>query len=318
MTRELRNVGASVRQRLLDRARADGGEYQNLLTRYALERLLYRLSVSDFRERYVLKGAMLFAAWLDDPFRPTGDLDLLGFGDDAVEAVASAFRAVCSTVAPDDGVEFDGNGLTAATIREGAEYGEVRLRTTASIAGARVPIQIDVGFGDAITPGVLELDYPTLLGGPAPRLRAYPMATVVAEKFQALVSLGIVNTRLKDFYDLWLIAQTFSFTAADLGNAIRRTFERRRTALPTDVPVGLTDRFAADKAGQWRAFLGRERLSATPAEFGAVIKGLRLFLVPILGAEGTAPHAWAPGGPWIEREAPEHEGHRSALGDGRP
>lgn len=297
MTRELRNVGASVRQRLLDRARAQGADFQNLLTRYALERLLFRLSTSEFRDRFVLKEAMLFAAWLDDPFRPTGDLDLLGFGDNAAEAVARSFRAVCATAVPDDGVDFDVEGLTAATIREGADYGGVRLRTTASIAGARVPIQIDVGFGDAITPAVVELDYPTLLGGPAPRLRAYPTETVVAEKFHALVSLGATNTRLKDFYDLWLIARTFRFTAGDLSKAIQRTFERRRTALPTEVPTGLSDRFAADKAGQWRAFLVRERLAAAPADFGRIIEDLRLFVLPLLANDDGGACAWTPSGP---------------------
>lgn len=318
MARELRNIGASVRQRLLDRARAEGADFQNLLTRYALERLLYRLSTSESRDRFVLKGAMLFAAWLDDPFRPTGDLDLLGFGNEAVEAVAGSFRAICAIDTSDDGVEFDAAGLTAVTTREGAEYGGVRLRTTASIAGARVPIQIDVGYGDAISPGVVELKYPTLLGGPAPRLQAYPPETVVAEKFQALVSLGVVNTRLKDFYDLWLIAQTFGFDAGALREAIRCTFERRKTALPTEAPIGLSDHFAADKAGQWRAFLGRERLAAAPKDFGMVIEGLRLFLLPPLAEDDGAAYAWAPGGPWRRRGSSDAKDHQTAIGRARP
>lgn len=318
MARELRNVGASVRQRLLDRARAEGADFQNLLTRYALERLLYRLSVSEFRNRFVLKGAMLFAAWVDDPFRPTGDLDLLGFGDDAAEAVAGSFLAVCAVNTSDDGVEFDGAGLTAATIREGAEYGGVRLRTTASIGGARVPVQIDIGYGDAVSPGVVQVDYPTLLGGEAPRLQAYPPETVVAEKFQAMVSLGAANTRLKDFYDLWLIAQTFPFDAATFSDAIERTFERRRTVLPAEPPVGLSDRFSADKARQWRAFLGRERLAGAPHEFSAVIEGLRSFLLPPLAQADRAAYVWAPGGPWLREGSSERKDHQPAIGRARP
>jgi predicted nucleotidyltransferase component of viral defense system len=252
MPREPRNIGASVRARLLDRARAERSDFQILLTRYALERLLYRLSVSEHRDRFILKGAMLFVTWVADPFRPTRDLDLLGHGDNDVEAIA------------DNGVIFDGAALQAALIREEVEYGGVRVRTMATIDGARVPIQVDVGFGDAVTPEPVEIDYPTLLDAPAPHLRAYPVETVVAEKFEALVTLGMANSRLKDFYDLWLIAQTFELRQSTLVDAVRRTFERRRTALVADTPIGLTDEFAATWNAQWRAFLGRERMAAAP------------------------------------------------------
>lgn len=311
MARDLRNVGASVRARLLDRARREGADFQNLLTRYALERLLYRLSASDMRDRFVLKGAMLFAAWLDDPFRPTGDLDLLGFGDDEVGRIADTFRAICATDVPDDGVVFDVEALTATAIREGAEYGGVRVRTSASISGARVPIQIDVGFGDAITPQAVEIDYPTLLDGPTPHLRAYPAETVVAEKFEALVSLGLANSRMKDFYDLWFIAQTFDFAGAGLSEAIRRTFERRRTSLPTGVPSGLSEVFIRERAGQWRAFLSRERLASAPADFEGVAAALRAFLLPPLAHDGGTSYAWKPGGPWVQLKTMEAEDQRT-------
>ena len=297
MARELRNMGASVRARLLDRSRRDGADFQNLLTRYALERLLYRLSVSPERDRFILKGAMLFAAWLDDPFRPTGDLDLLGFGEDEVSRVADTFRAICAIEVSDDGVVFDVDGLGAAAIRDGADYGGVRLRTGATIGGARVPIQIDIGFGDAITPGAVDINYPTLLDGPAPHLRAYPAETVVAEKFEALVSLGLANTRMKDFYDLWLISRTFGFPGAGLSEAIRRTFERRRTSVPIGVPTGLSDTFVREKAGQWRAFLRRERLAAAPDPFDQVVDDLRVFLLPTLDG-AVRDQRWLAGGPW--------------------
>ena len=236
MPRELRNIGASVRARLLDRARAERSDFQILLTRYALERLLYRLSVSPHRDRFILKGAMLFVTWVANPFRPTRDLDLLGSGDNDTEAIAETFRVICAQPVADDGVIFDVAALEAAPIREEAEYGGVRVRTTATIDGARIPIQVDIGFGDAITPAPVEIDYPTLLDAPAPHLRVYPVETVVAEKFEAMVTLGIANTRLKDFYDLWLIAQTFKFGRSTLSDAVQRTFERRRTALPADIP----------------------------------------------------------------------------------
>jgi hypothetical protein len=297
MPRELRNIGASVRARLLDRARAERSDFQILLTRYARERLLYRLSISAHRDRFVLKGAMLFVTWVADPFRPTRDLDLLGYGDNGVEAIAETFRTICTQPVPDDGVIFDVAALEAAPIREEVEYGGVRVRTTATIAGARIPIQVDIGFGDAITPAPVEIDYPTLLDAPAPHLRAYPVETVVAEKFEALVTLGMANSRLKDFYDLWLIAQTFEFQQLALGDAVRHTFERRGTTLPADTPVGLSDEFAAAWAVQWRAFLGRERMAAAPDAFAALIADLRDFLMPVVSASNKA-RAWRPGGPW--------------------
>jgi hypothetical protein len=301
MARELRNVGASVRARLLERARAERSDYQILLTRYALERLLYRLSISAEREHFVLTGAMLFVTWLGDPFRPTRDLDLPGHGDPDAAAIAERFRAICAVPAPDDGVTFDVTDLEATPIRDEAEYGGVRIRTTASIAGARVPIQVDVGFGDAITQQPIEIDYPVLLDAPSPHLRAYPPETVVAEKVEALVTLGIANSRMKDFYDLWMIATTFRFDGAVLATALRRTFERRGTAWTTDTPSGLSIGFATEKEGQWKAFLGRERLGAAPDSFDAVLRNLRDFLLPIF-ADGGFEAAWPPAGPWTSEE----------------
>ena len=301
MARELRNIGASVRTRLLARARVEQTDFQILLTRYALERLLYRLSVSEQRERFVLKGAMLFTIWQDDPFRPTRDLDLLGHGDPDPAIVAASIRSICSAEVPDDGVVFDVAGIEAAPIRGEDEYPGVRIRTGSTIAGARLPIQIDVGFGDVITPEPIEIEYPTLLDAPAPILRAYPPETVVAEKTEAIVSLGIGNSRMKDFYDLWMIAQTFAFEGNELAEAIRRTFERRRTPLPEQIPVGLSDRFALDREGQWRAFLARDQLATTSNSLLQVVTDLRIFLQPVLARTEVA--SWPPGGPWTLPEA---------------
>ncbi|RWN51505.1 nucleotidyl transferase AbiEii/AbiGii toxin family protein [Mesorhizobium sp.] len=301
MPREPRNIGASVRARLLDRARAERSDFQILLTRYALERLLYRLCVSPHRDRFILKGAMLFATWVADPFRPTRDLDLLGHGDSDAASMAETFRAICGQPVADDGVTFEIAALTAVLIREEAEYGGVRVRTTATIAEARIPIQVDIGFGDAVTPGAVEIDYPALLDAPAPHLRAYPVETVVAEKFEAMVTRGIANSRLKDFYDLWLIARTFEFRRSTLIEAVRRTFERRETALPADIPIGLSEEFTAAWSAQWQTFLGRERMAAAPETFAAVIVDLRLFLLPLVDA-GNDEQSWLPGGPWSKEK----------------
>lgn len=289
MNDERRNVGASVRARLLSRAHAEKSDFQVLLTRYTLERLLYRLSVSKHQNRFVLKGAMLFTVWVDAPFRPTRDLDLLGYGDGDVEAIGDTFRTICAHPVVDDGVQFAVTTLKASAIREDLKYAGVRVRTTAIIDRARIPVQIDVGFGDAVTPAPIEIDYPVLLDMPAPRLRAYPVETVIAEKFEALVTRGIVNSRLKDYYDLWLIARTFDLNASSLAEAARRTFERRGTPLPTVPPVGLTDEFAATWTKQWRTFLGRERMFPVPRDFADVVSDLRKFLMAIAFGSSAQP-----------------------------
>lgn len=301
MPREVRNIGASVRARLLARSRAENTDYQILLTRYALERLLYRLSVSSDRDRFILKGALLFVTWIPDPFRPTRDLDLLGFGADNPVGLADTFKAICSTTVPDDGVTFDVENLTAAPIREDVEYGGVRVQTHAVIDGARIPIQVDIGFGDVITPGPVEIDYPVLLDSPAPHLRVYPVETVVAEKFNAMVTLGIANSRLKDFYDLWLISRTFELDRAALFAAVQRTFERRKTLMPADIPTGLTQQYAEQWAARWKAFLNREHMNAAPDNLSLLIEDLCEFLLPLTTPSSSAFY-WPSGGPWSVRK----------------
>lgn len=250
-----RNVGASVRQRLLNLAHARGQPMELLLTRYALERLLHRLSLSPHRERFVLKGAMLLTTWFDEPHRATRDVDLLGFGDPAHETLLGTFREVMAIEA-DDGVVFDLKGLVIEAIREEVEYGGSRLRTTAALAGARIPITVDIGFGDAVEPGVEDIDLPVLLGMPSPHLRAYPPETVIAEKLHAMVILGRANSRMKDYYDVWMLTGAVELDSERLRRAIAATFERRNTAVPSAIPEGLSDAFAEDpgKLRQWEAF----------------------------------------------------------------
>lgn len=299
MAREpLKNVGASVRARLLQRSRDERTDFQILLTRYALERLLYRLSRSEHRHRFILKGAMLFVTWVEAPFRPTRDLDLLGYGENSPDAIGDTFRAILTQPVDDDGVAFDVDGLEAAPIREDLEYGGVRIRTQATIAGARVPIQVDVGFGDAITPGPIEIDYPALLDAPTPRVRAYPIETVVAEKFHALATRGITNSRLKDYYDLWLIAETFELERTPLAAAVRQTFARRETALLSEPPTGFSEAYVETWSRQWRAFLTRERMAAAPEELATVVADLKRFLLPLF-EDADGDWRWKQRGGWI-------------------
>jgi predicted nucleotidyltransferase component of viral defense system len=278
-----RNMGASVRTRLLKLARERNQPNDLLLTRYALERLLFRLSTTKHRERFVLKGAMLMSTWFDDPFRPTRDLDLLGFGAPDPQAVLAVFREICAVEA-DDGVAFDVKGLAVDLIREELEYGGLRIKTNADIAGARVRVAIDVGFGDAVEPAATELELPVLLDLPAPRLRAYSRETVIAEKFQAMVALGRANSRMKDFYDIWLLSRAYEFRGDALARAIAATFARRNTPIPADPPFALTRAFAEDrvKQQQWTSFV--ESIDPTSEPLGKIIEDLAAFLMPYANA----------------------------------
>lgn len=255
MAKQTRDTGASIRARLLNLAREKRQAFDLLLTRYATERLLYRLSTTPHRDRFVLKGAMLMTTWFDDPHRPTRDVDLLGYGDPAPEPMLAVFREICA-VEENDGILFDVDALRVELIREELEYGGLRLRTTARLAGARITVVIDIGFGDATEPGVEEINLPVMLDLPAPRLRAYPRETVVAEKFQAMVLFGLANTRMKDYYDIWILSRSYAFDAERLGRAIAATFERRGTAIPEELPDALTTAFSTDatKQRQWEAF----------------------------------------------------------------
>ena len=280
MAKRTRDVGASVRSRLLNLARDRGQPFDLVITRYALERLLYRLSESAHRNRFALKGAMLITTWFADPHRPTRDLDLLGFGDSAEESILSVFREVCG-MSMDDGITFEIDNLRIERIREELEYGGLRLRTVANLSRARINVVIDVGFGDAVEPGLEEIEFPVLLESPAPRLRAYPRETVIAEKFQAMVHLGRANSRMKDFYDVWVLSKAYGFDPDRLAKAIAATFERRGTAIPSEVPDALTSEFARDasKRRQWDAFV--RELAAGPASLEIVVSDLAAFLMPM-------------------------------------
>ncbi len=255
MAREPANLAASVKDRLLNLARRDGRVFDVVLVRYALERLLYRLSVSQHRDRFVLKGGMLVTIWLAGGNRETRDADFLGHGD-ASEAMIRATFAEIMGIASDDGLRFDIDSMTATTIRDEMEYGGIRLRVPAYLERTRIPMVIDIGFGDALATAPEELAYPTLLDMKVPRIRSYPPATVIAEKFQAMVALGIGNGRMKDYYDLWALPQAMPIAADDLDAAIRATFERRRTDIPRERPPGLSNAFVNDdtKQRQWRAY----------------------------------------------------------------
>ncbi len=280
-------MGASVRARLLNVSKERGQNHQLILTRYANERLLYRLAQSEHAGRFVLKGAVLLMTWFDEPFRGTRDVDLLGHGDADPAAVLDVFRDILAREG-DDGVRFDGKGAEIGRIREDTEYGRLRIKTTADVGGARVPISIDVGFGDATEPQPEELTLPGLLDMPPAKLRGYARETVIAEKFQAMVALGLTNTRIKDYYDVWLLSQSFEFDEGQLARAIAATFERRGTDIPSETPDGLTPAFSEDEAKrrQWEVFV--RDVSVDPGSLQDVIETIVGFLMPAAETAATA------------------------------
>lgn len=295
------NLAASVRARLRNLARARGEEFQRVLSDFAIERLLYRLSTSRHADRFVLKGARLFRLWSHESHRATWDLDFLGRGANGVNDVVEDLRALCTINAP-DGISFDPGSVRGEEIRVADEYAGVRVRLEAGLAGARIPMQVDVGFGDAIVPEPRRAEYPTLLDHPVPRPLAYPREAVVAEKLEAICSLGITTSRMKDFYDLHVLAASFDFAGTTLTEAVRATFARRHTPVPDTAPIALTRAFLAapERDIQWRAFLRRSRLSGPP-DAGALVDALQDFLVPVLRAASRGERLgmiWTAGGPW--------------------
>lgn len=259
-----RNLAASIRARLKNLADARKQDYNLVLTHYGLERLLYRLSVSEHSSRFLLKGALLFSLWYDLPHRPTRDADLLGYGDADIGALVRVFQSLCALEVA-DGLLFDADSVQGGEIRKDAGYGGVRIELRASLDGARLSLQVDIGFGDAVTPAPEAVRYPVMLDDlPVPELRAYPKYTVVAEKVHVICTLGLANSRMKDYFDLWVLLRENDLDAAELRRAIAATFERRKTSVSRTLPVGLSEAFATDpgKLLQWQAFLRKNRLAA--------------------------------------------------------
>ena len=297
------NVAASVRRRLLNIIRDTGDDPNLVWTRYATERLLYRLSISQYAEDFILKGAALFMVWTGQSYRPTVDMDFLGLGEDSGERIAEVFRNVCGMDVEPDGLVFDTETIAVTPIREEQEYPGQRVTLTAFLGKACIPVQVDVGFGDVVTPKAKKITYPTLLDLPAPRIRACPRETVVAEKFQAMVMLGIANSRMKDFYDLYVLARDFSFEGTILARAIKATFKRRKTDIPIESPLALTDEFGRDevKSVQWNAFVRKSGLEEDVPQLPELLAYLRDFLLPPMKAasgNGPTPANWPKGGPW--------------------
>jgi predicted nucleotidyltransferase component of viral defense system len=278
------NLAASVKARLLHQARASNRPFNDLLQLYGIERFLYRLSCSAYAEQFVLKGALMLLALEIPSLRPTRDIDLWGHTSNEIEHVVSIFREICAVPVEPDGIVMDAASVRATAIKEDADYEGVRVQLRAYLGHARIHLQIDIGFADVLTPAPVAVQYPALLAFPQPRLLGYSLETIVAEKLQAMIFLGRLNSRMKDFYDLWILITNFNFDDQILQTAIRRTFQHRNTPIPREVPVAFTEIFVQEKQTQWLAFLRRNRLGSSVPDFRIVIEELRDYLLPHLEA----------------------------------
>ncbi len=303
--RPIRNVAASVRQRLMNTAKASGRPFQEVLQYFAMERFLYRLSQSPHSDRFILKGALMFRVWGTPASRPTRDIDLLARLNNDVDAIVPVMRDICRQDVEPDGLSFDVDSLTGEVIREDADCSGVRVTFLGFLQNTRIAMRIDIGFGDVVEPAAHLIDYPTILELAGPRLQVYPGETVVAEKYEAMVRLGQLNSRMKDFFDLWMLSRQFAFDGPSLATAVSRTFANRQTALNPN-PVAFTPEFAGDsvKQTQWRGFLRKSKLEIAPADLAETITLIREFLVPLTEALVSGQPfdmQWEPPGPWRER-----------------
>ena len=297
------NLPASVHQLLLNKARQTHRPFNELLQYYAMERFLYRLSKSPYAARFILKGALMFTAWKLESYRPTMDIDLLGKTANQVESVMAIAKKICAQAVAPDGLVFNPAMVKGARITENANYEGVRIRFLANLGAARVTLQLDVGFGDVIVPAPQPIEYPTLLEFAAPRLHGYSKESMVAEKFESLVTLGVLNSRMKDYFDIWSLSRQFEFDGQTLGNAIAKTFSQRGTKIVPE-PIGLTAKFAEDptKKSQWRGFIRKSRLDVSP-DLGEVLLAIASFLGPLataLSAGRSFQGKWTAPGLWME------------------
>jgi hypothetical protein len=303
MSREREGLVQSLQVRLARHAKEIGVDPNLVLTRFAVERFLYRLSKSRHVDRFVLKGALLLLVWLGETLRPTRDADVLGFGDLSNESLEGVFADVCAVAVEPDGMTYHADTIRVADIRPEDAYGGKRVTLRAHLGAARLRVQVDVGIGDAVDPGPEWLDYPSLLDLPSPRLLSYPPEVVVAEKLHAMVVLGSKNSRMRDFFDIHALARGRAFEGRRLVRALHSTFARRKTPLPADLPIALTPDFAdiEGKRSQWEAFLAKNRIVPPAADLDSVVSALAAFLQPPLDAardEKAFDLSWPAGGLW--------------------
>lgn len=302
MSGKIKNIAASVHRRLLNKAKGSSRPFNEVLQHFAIERFIYRLSVSPHADRFILKGALMFPVWSGPVSRSTLDIDLLGNIGNSLETITAVMKDACSMDVEDDGMSFDAHTVTAVKITEDADYGGVRVRLQGTLGTARVSLQIDIGFGDVIVPKPGKVTYPVILDFPAPELNGYTMESTISEKFQAMVKLGIANSRMKDFYDIWFLSRMFDFKGEVLAEALERTFSNRNTPIIVN-PAVFDPSFSKEsvKKSQWQGFIRKANLTDTPEDFEEIVAALRIFLEPLVAAlaeKHIFTKIWSARGPW--------------------
>jgi predicted nucleotidyltransferase component of viral defense system len=299
----VKNTSASIRARLLNLARATGRDFQELTIRYAVERFLARLTESEHKERFILKGAMLYIPWKLDDKRTTMDLDLLGFGSPDMENLKTVFQQICDTNIEDDGLIFNRESITITQIREESVYDGVRVIVSMTLDSMAIRLQVDVGFGDQIVPKPQAIEFPALLAEYGPVIRSYSPETVIAEKFNAMIVLGMANSRMKDYFDIWMLSRNFTIEANILREAIRQTFDKRHTEFPQNEPIALSEEFFRNesKQSQWKGFIRKQRRLDSAPSLSEIIEDLRTFLLPVVSeidTEVLSVETWSPEKGW--------------------
>jgi len=291
------NIAASVRSRLKNISKDEKRPFNELLQHYAMERFLYRLSQSEHASRFIIKGALMLRVWDSPEIRPTMDIDMLGVTSNEIDSIIDQVKGVISTEVDADGLVFDGGSIKAERIKEDADYEGVRVRFIGTLDGARVHMQIDVGFDDIVHPEPVEMEFPTMLDFPIPRLLCYSRESAIAEKFEAMLKLGELNSRMKDFYDIWLLSRQFDFSGEDLAKAIRLTLEHRGTTIPTEI-TAFSEAFIAAKQVQWTAFIKRLGQEHVPTDFTEIVSAVAAFIEPVISADSEPPLAWKSPNTW--------------------
>ncbi|MDP8237682.1 MAG: nucleotidyl transferase AbiEii/AbiGii toxin family protein [Candidatus Hatepunaea meridiana] len=297
-----KNLTASIHQRLLNNAHASNREFNEILQYFGMERLLYRLSKSIYANDFTLKGALMLRVWGITLPRPTMDIDLLGRIDNDLKTTIDVFANICDTTVEADGVQFEVASIRGEPIIEAAAYAGIRIYVKGSLGNSRLTIHLDIGFGDVVVPDTPKVEFPTILDFPAPTLHTYSRESAIAEKFEAMVRLGLINSRMKDFYDIWLLSTRFDFDRSILSEAIRQTFQRRDTEIPEN-PIAFTEEFSTNpaKENQWRAFVARKRIDDVPTDLAEVVRAIKTFLQLVINdikTDKPKDDSWKAPGPW--------------------
>ena len=302
--KQIKNLPASIHQRLLNKARETNRRFDELLQYFAMERFLYRLAKSEYEDRFILKGALMLRVWDTPLSRPTMDIDLLGMTDNEISNLVGIAKDICTIEVEPDGLSFESESITGIVIKEDAEYEGVRIHIRGTLGNIKINLQVDIGFGDVVVPDVSQKPFPTILDFPAPVLRLYSRESTIAEKFEAMIKLESLNSRMKDFFDICTLSRQFDFDGDVLSTAIKSTFNQRQTEIPLE-PFPFTEQFYNDsaKSVQWRAFISKNKIENISSVFAEIVKSIAVFLEPIskaLSSNEDFQFEWKAPGPWRE------------------